>query len=190
VIKREPSKRSRASRLHAAAHRGRTHVRVDKRWLARRPAAGCCDRRLVVEPGGQGSLQARGVSGDPAACSRRSRGRDAGHAPLRRALMAKCIAGHASIWSRRRAAGQYHSAFDDRARPSISGDPGRGIRQPNDTSRGAKAPGAPRRAGSASHSNVPARMRAGSCRGLRAGAEIVVIHKLPGTEIGLQRGAG
>jgi hypothetical protein len=30
----------------------------------------------------------------------------------------------------------------------------------------------------------------GSCRGLRAGAEIVVIHKLPGTEIGLQRGAG
>ena len=82
------------------AYRGRTPprgggagpVRVDKpgteaagggSW----PGAAIAD--WSWKPGGQGSLQARGVSGGPAADSRRSRGRDAGHAPLRRELRGK-----------------------------------------------------------------------------------------------------
>ena len=63
------------------AYRGRTPPRgggarrcawpcVRTRGDRRRQLVGGCDRRLVVEPDGQGSLQARGVSGDAAAYSR------------------------------------------------------------------------------------------------------------------------
>lgn len=94
-------------------------------------------------PGGQGSLQPRGAFGDPVAYSSRSRGRDAGHAPLRRQLRAKvhCRARVDLVATppRRRPHGP---DFDDRARPSVPGDPSSGIRQPHATYRGAKAPGA------------------------------------------------
>jgi hypothetical protein len=82
------------------AYRGRTSPRggsarpcawtsVGTRGGQQRQLAGCCDRGLVAEPSDRGSLQARGVSGNPAAHSRRSRGRDAGRAPLCRELRGK-----------------------------------------------------------------------------------------------------
>jgi len=56
---------------------------------------------------------------------------------------AKCIAGHASIWSlRRRAVGSTERLLTIELDPSIRGDPGSGLRQPHGTYRGAKAPGA------------------------------------------------
>jgi hypothetical protein len=58
-----------------------------------------------------------------------------------RRAMRHCVASYVAVHCRPRldlvAAArrrQYRAAFDDRARPPISGDPGAGIRQPHDTS--------------------------------------------------------
>jgi hypothetical protein len=110
----EAIRRIEVARRRAEAAQARARTSLGTRAGRRRQLAGRCDRRLVVESDGQGSLQARGASGDSAAYSSRSRGRDAGHAPLRRQLRAKvhCRArvDLVATPSRRR---PYGPAFDD-----------------------------------------------------------------------------
>jgi hypothetical protein len=137
IARIEAARRREAARARARGGASRS------RGARGRQLAGCCDHGLVVDPGGQGSVRARGVSGGSAQDGRRSACRDAGHAPLRRELRGKVhrrnLVDLVAAPPRRR---QDRAASHDRARPPLPRDPGSGVRQPHGAHRRAQAPGA------------------------------------------------